>query len=46
MIFIDAIVAEMHTRIPQIFIGSIIFDSSEPDETFFVKVDEERIWKQ
>lgn len=38
MIFIDAVVTQMHARIPEILVRFIVLDCGEPDQPLLVQV--------
>ena len=37
------VIAKMHARIPEVFTSRVVPDGREPDESFFVEIDAERI---
>lgn len=41
--FVDAVITEVHARVPHVLIATVVFDSSKSDQSLFVKVNQERI---
>ena len=43
VILVDGVVAEMHTRVPQVFPGVVILDGGKPNEALLIEVDDEGV---
>lgn len=44
MVLIDAVVAEMHARVPEVLVGLVILHRGKPHKALLIQVDEERVY--
>ena len=44
MILIDAVVTQMHARVPEVLIRLVVLDGREPNQALLVQVDEQRVY--